>query len=142
MPTVSRPSVRRANRAAMPGGMPKAGAWSSTSLRLTTVWSDIRQRLHQLLDRIRGLRQLGALVVLEVDLHDLLDPLGAELHRHAHEQAVDPELALAQSRARQHALLVVDDRVDHLGYRGRGGVERRALLQQLDHLGAAVARAL
>ena len=69
-------------------------------------------------------------------------PVGAEADRDADEQAVDPVLALAEGRAGQDALLVEHDRVDHLHRGGRRRVERRAVLEQLDHLGAAVARAL
>ena len=85
-----------------------------------------------------------ALVVGELELDDLLDPAGAELHRHADVEAVDPVLALEQRRARQDALLVEEDRVDHLRDRRArrvpgGGAEQlhdlaAALRGALDHL--------
>ena len=59
------------------------------------MWSDVRQRLHQLLDRIRRLRQLLALGIVQVDLDDLLDSLGAEANRDADEEALESELTLA-----------------------------------------------
>src|SRR6185437_9814073 len=79
--------------------------------------SETRHRVDQLLHRSRRLLELLLLVRLELDLHDLLDALAAQAHRHADEQAVHAELALAERGARQHALLVVEDRVDHLRHR-------------------------
>ena len=52
------------------------------------------------------------------------------------------ELAGQQDGARQDALPVAQDRVDHLEGRCRGRVERRAGLEQGDDLGAAVRSAL
>ena len=82
-----------------------------------------------------------ALLLAEVELDDLLDAAGAELDRHAHVETVDAVLALEQRRAREHALLVEDDRVDHL----RRGCARRVpgrRAEQVHDLAAALARAL
>jgi hypothetical protein len=49
---------------------------------------------------------------------------------------------LAQRGAREQALAVEEDRLDHLDHRGGWGVERRPAAQQLDHLGPAVPGAL
>jgi hypothetical protein len=51
----------------------------------------------------------------ERDLDDLLHAARAELHRHADEEIVDAVLALQEHRARQDLLLVLEDRLDHLG---------------------------
>ena len=78
------------------------------------------------------------LVGRQLDLEDALHAAPPEDHGHADEQARRAELALEEDGARQHALPVAQDRVDHLE-RGRGrGVERGAGLQQRDDLGAAV----
>ena len=69
-------------------------------------------------------------------------PARAEDDRHADEQAVGPELALEQDGARQDALAIEQDRLDHLERRRGRGVERRAGLEQGDDLGAAVGRPL
>src|SRR3954451_21796202 len=64
------------------------------------------------------------LLVAEVELDDLFDPAGAELHGDAHIEAVDAVLALEIRGAREHAALVQHDRVDHLGSRCAGRVPR------------------
>src|SRR5690349_23915722 len=71
--------------------------------------SEVGHRVHQLLDRGRRGLELLLLGRLEVEVDDLLHALLAEPHRHAHEQVVDAELALAQRGAGKHALLVMDD---------------------------------
>src|SRR5688572_29185790 len=92
-------------------------------------------------DGVRGLVECRPLVVAQVELDDRLDASRAELHRHAHVEPVDPVLALEVCRAREHALLVEHDRVDHLrGRRARCVPGRRA--EQLDDLAAAFRRAL
>ena len=69
-------------------------------------------------------------------------PLAPELARHAEEQALHAVLALEPRGARQDALLVVHDRLGHLHRAGRRRVVRRAGLEVLHDLGAAVARAV
>ena len=51
-------------------------------------------------DGVGRLAERRLLRLVEVDLEDLLDPLRAELHRHAHVEAVDAVLALEVGRAR------------------------------------------
>ena len=66
-------------------------------------------------------------------------PDATEPHRHAHVQAIDPELAVEVRGAGQDHVPVVEDGVDHLVH-GRGGrVERAAGLEQRHDLGATVA---
>ena len=73
----------------------------------------------------------------EVELDDLLDAARAELDRDAHVEAVDPVLALEVRGAREHALLVEHDRVDHLRRRGARRVPGRRA-EQVDDLAAAL----
>ena len=68
-------------------------------------------------------------------------PVRAELHRHAHVEAVDPVLALEVRGAGQHALLVEQDRVDHLRRGGARRVPGRGA-EQLHELAAALGGAL
>jgi hypothetical protein len=69
-------------------------------------------------------------------------PLEPSLHRHANEQSVDAVFAFQVRGAGQNLLLVFEDRLHHLGGRGRRGVVGAAGLQVLNDLGAAVAGAL
>ena len=68
-------------------------------------------------------------------------PPDAELDGNAHVQAVDAVLALEQRRARQDALLVEQDRVDHLRH-GRAGRVPGRRSEQVHDLAAALPRAL
>ena len=54
-------------------------------------------RVDQLSHRVGGAVQVGALLLGQVDLDDLLDTVLAELHRYTDEQPVDPVLALTQA---------------------------------------------
>src|SRR6185369_12081150 len=105
------------------------------SKNLATV-SDL-EHVHELLHCRRRLVQGGALGVGELDVPDLLDPLGSELGGHAHVQALDAELALQVAAAGQDLVLVLQYRVHHL--RGGGGwrVIRGSRLEEGDDLGAA-----
>src|SRR5579862_1052099 len=100
-----------------------------------------RQDADDLTDGLGARPQRGALVIGEVELDDLLDALRAELHRHAHVQAVDAVLALEVRRARKHALLVQHDRVDHLRRRRARRVPG-GRAEQVDELAAALRGAL
>src|SRR5205823_13349856 len=62
--------------------------------------------------------------------------------RRSSDLVLDPVLALEVGRAGQDALAVEQDRVEHLHHAGRGRVEGRAGLEQVDDLGAALARPL
>src|SRR5439155_1149100 len=54
-------------------------------------------------------------LLAQVELDDLLDTSGAELHRSAHVEPVDAVLALELCGARQDALLVLAHRVERIG---------------------------
>src|ERR671918_1385694 len=98
--------------------------WRSTSFPL--------QDAHDLADR-RGRRPYHLLLLgRQLQLDDLLDPSGAQLRGHAHVEASDPVLALEVRGARQHALLVEADGVDHLGRRGARRIPRRGPEQAHD----------
>ena len=101
-----------------------------------------RHRLDEIAHGAGRLVQRRALGVGQAQLEDLLDAGRAELDRHADEEAVDPVLALEQHAARQDALLVEQDRVDHLDDRRARRVVGAAGLEQADDLGAAVGGAL
>src|SRR6478672_24455 len=72
------------------------------------------QHADDLADGVGGLPERFLLDLVEVDHVDLLDPGDAELHRHAHVEPVDAVLALEVGGAREDALLVEHDRIDHL----------------------------
>src|SRR5437868_4730243 len=81
-----------------------------------------------------GLLERAALGRVQLDLDDPLDAAGAEHDRHSDEQVLDAVLALEVCRAGQDPLAVEQDRVEHLHHPGRGGVEGRAGLEQVDDL--------
>src|ERR1700691_3953457 len=98
-------------------------------------------RGHRLPDGVRALREVRALGRRELDLVDFLQATPSELAWDAEEEIPHPILPFEPGGARQHTLLVPDDRFDHLD-RGRGRcVVRRPGLEMLDDLGAAIARA-
>src|SRR5512140_2341425 len=99
-------------------------------------------RRHRLAHRIGALRERRALVVGERHLEDLLEPGSAQLARHAKEYSGLPVLTLQPCGTWQNALLIERDRFAHLHDRRRRRVERRARLQILHDLGAAVAGAI
>src|SRR5215212_10017031 len=74
-----------------------------------------------LADGVGGVLEGPVLVVAQLELDDLLDAGGAELHRDTHVQAVDSVLAVEEGRAREEPLLVEQHSVDHL----RAGRPRR-----------------
>src|SRR5581483_9638767 len=81
------------------------------------------QLVRELLDRRRRALERRRLLGGQRDLQDLLDPAPPELHRHPHEEPLDPVLALQVRRARQDLPLVLQDGLDHLDdRRGRGVV--------------------
>src|SRR5688500_16060853 len=98
------------------------------------------ENAHRLAHRLGALAKNGALLRREPDFDDLLEPLSPKLARDAEEKAGHSVLALEPGGARQHTLLVANDRFRHLHRRGRGRVVRGARLQKFDDLGAAVAR--
>src|SRR5262249_24913108 len=73
-----------------------------------------REHPDDVADGVGGGAERFLLRVVQLDLVDLPDPGGAELHRDAHVEAVDAVLALEVRGAREDALLVEHDRVDHL----------------------------
>ena len=82
----------------------------------------------------------GALGAVELDLDDALDALGADHHRHADIEILHAVFAVEPGGAGQHALLVAQIAFRHRDGGGRRRVEGRAGLEQVDDLGAAVAR--
>src|SRR6188474_2293375 len=123
---------------------PAAGiGWATTTRGFCgKSWLEVRHRVHELADGSGGLLQVLQLLVRELDLDDLLDSALAELHRHADEEAIDPELPVTQGGAGEDPLLVEHNRVDHLRDGSRWRIVGRAGLQQLDDLGAAIASTL
>src|SRR5262245_29495790 len=93
---------------------------------------------HQLPHRVGRVVERRLLVGAELNRDDPLHAARTQDHRHADEEPVDAVLALQEGRARQDALPVAEDRLDHLERRGRRGIERGARLQQPDDLGPAV----
>jgi predicted MFS family arabinose efflux permease len=84
----------------------------------------------------------AATTVREVDLEDALHAVPAEDHRHAHEQVARPEFSTEQDGARQDALAIEQDRLDHLEHTGGRRVIRGPGLEQRDDLGPSVGGAL
>src|SRR5947208_802066 len=83
-----------------------------------------------------------ALVLVQLDLDDPLDAVGAQDAGDADEVAADAVLLVAVDGAGEDALLVADDRLGHLHGGGGGGVVGAAGLEQADDLGPAGAGAL
>ena len=69
-------------------------------------------------------------------------PVASELAGHAEEEILHAVLAFEPRGARQNASLIVDDRFGHLHRARRRRVVRRAGLEVLHDLGAAVAGAV
>ena len=90
-------------------------------------------------DGRRGGIERRLLVSSQLDLEDALHPARTEDDRDADEQVLGPEFALEQHGARQNALAIEQDRLDHLEGRCCGGVVGRAGLEQGNDLRAAVA---
>src|SRR4029077_10009567 len=67
---------------------------ASQNRRTLPVTSRVPEHSDELANRVGAASELCLLGSGELDLDDLLDPLGAELTRHAHEDPVDPVLAL------------------------------------------------
>src|SRR5574338_339859 len=115
-------------------------AWYSwTFIVASTLELDLGHELADVLDR--GVEE-PALIGVELDLEHLLDAPGAEHARDADVEPVDAVLALAQARAGEHALLVLQDGLGHLDGARRGRDERGAGLEQVHDLAARVLRAL
>src|ERR1039457_1969548 len=98
--------------------------------------------VHQFLHSRGALLQHGHLLRQELHLVDVLDAARAQFHRHSHEQAVNPVFAFQVSGARQHLLLVFEDRPGHLDRGGRRRVVGAAGLEIFHDLCAALARAV
>src|SRR5690349_19164888 len=107
-PGMDSPQEMKSTLSAMPTPFvfDPVGGPASGSVRRTL--SEVGHRVHELLHGGRRLLQLLLLVRVEVEVDDLLHALLAEPHRHAHEEVVDAELALAERGAGEHALLVED----------------------------------
>src|SRR5512139_3673247 len=115
----------------------------SDSRRATASESEPVDRLAKLLDRRRRPLQRLGLVRGQLELDDLLHPVGAELGGQADEEAVAPVvLSARQDSAGKDHLLVEHDRFAHLDGRGRWGVEGGPRLQQGDDLRPPLRRPL
>src|SRR5258705_7516967 len=86
-----------------------AAAIERNSRRLSVMWPPGALHLDDIDELFDGgCRFLERRVFLgrQLDLHDVLDAAGAELHRHADEQIANPVFALQEDRTRQDLLLV------------------------------------
>src|SRR5579872_1896289 len=99
-------------------------AWYSCSFIALPL--DQRDVLADALDRFV---ERGPLDALERDLVDPLHAAGPEDRRHADVQILDPILAGQICRQRDHALAVLQDRLDHLADRRPRREERAAGLE-------------
>src|SRR4026207_1731373 len=77
------------------------------------------QLVDELADRGGRLVEGGLLVLLQLDLDDLLDPVASELDRHPDVEALGAVLPVQVRGAGQDLLLVLADRLHHL-HRGGG----------------------
>src|SRR6478609_5667937 len=126
-----------------PNSLSTALAWYSWMfmgpLSLAEIGRDLLASLDQAFHRGDRLVELGAFGARQVELDDAL---GANHHRHADVKPLHAVLAVQPGGAGQHALLVEQVALRHRdGGRSRR-VERRAGLEQVDDLGAAVAGAV
>src|SRR6188508_1907658 len=125
-----------------PNSFSTALAWYSWMfiglLSLAQIGRDLLTGFDQAFHRVGGLVELGALGAGQLKLDDALDALGADHHRHPDIKPLDAIFAVQPCRAGQHALLVEQKALRH---RDRGGgrrIERRAGLEQVDDLCAAI----
>src|SRR5215470_10814368 len=93
-------------------------------------------------DGLGRLFEHGTFGAVQLNLDDALDALCADHGGYADVKVLDPVLAVEVGRARKDALLVLEKALRHGDGRRRRRVEGRAALEQVDDLGAAVARAL
>src|SRR4051812_5603639 len=135
-------SATRPTTAASQASHVASTARASPRAAPATPDASVAHNADKLADGARGPLELRLLLVGQADLDDPVEAGGAQLARHAHEDPAEAVLALEQRGARQHAVLVEHDRVDHLAGRRRRRVVRRAGLEVAHHLGTAVAGAL
>ena len=74
--------------------------------------------------------------LVQLQLKDLLDTLGAQHHRHTDVDVLDTVLTGQVGRGRQDFLLIVENRATHVDTGRRGSVVSRAGLEQFDDLAA------
>src|SRR5262249_50405337 len=126
--------------------MPEVPSHAAPQPRGVALIGEIRRDLHASLDQARHrlgrLLEHGALGAAELDFDDALDPFCADHRGYADIEVLDPVFAVEVGGARQHALLVAQKALRHGHGRRRRRIEGRAALEQVDDLGAAVARAL
>src|SRR6202050_4737080 len=85
----------------------------------------------------RGARLCGRLVQrrfflgLELDLDNLFDAFGAELHRNANKQTAKSVFTFEVSSAGQDFFLILQDSFDHFEHGGRGSVISRSCFQHV-----------
>src|SRR6202050_2359426 len=85
----------------------------------------------------RGARLCGRLVQrrfflgLELDLDNLFDAFGAELHRNANKQTAKSVFTFEVSSARQDFFLILQNRFDHFEHGSRRGVIGRTCFEQV-----------
>src|SRR5919107_1694064 len=113
-----------------------SGLRSSADSRLAV------QYLHEISHGLGAVVQVPQFFVGEAELDDVFDARGAELDGEADEEVVYSVLALQVGCAGEDALLVEQDRVDHLGCGCGWRVEGAPALEEADDLGPALAGAL
>src|SRR5215831_630649 len=96
----------------------------------------------QLLHRSRAFIQPGLLFQRQFDLDDLLNSLRTQLYRYTNIQPVDAVFPLQIGGAGENLLLVLQNRLNHLGCCGGWSVIGRPGLQIFHDLGATVTRTL
>src|SRR5689334_18034742 len=106
------------------------------------IRSDLLAGLDQPLHRLRRFLERVTFRAVERNFDDALDALAADHHRHADVKILDAVFAVEPGRGRHHALLVEKVALRHRDGRRSRRIERRARLEQIDDLRAAVRGAL
>src|SRR3954454_2395544 len=118
----------------------------ATSAAMTILLRQMRRdalaRIHQALHGLGGFLEHATLGAIEMNLHDALDALGSDHRRHADIEVLDSVFAVQVRGAGQDALLVLEIALRHRDRGRRGRIKRRAALEQVYDLSAAVSRAL
>src|SRR5262249_22870467 len=109
---------------------------------LAEIGRDRLAGVDQRRQRLRRLVENAALRTIELNLDYTLNALGTNDRRHADVKVLDSVFTVEIGGAGQGAFLVLEIALNHGGGGGRRRIERRAGLEQVDDIGAAVAGAL
>src|SRR6201999_4331743 len=114
-------------------------AFPNHALAAEQVGRDLLAGVDQALDGADRLVEGFAILAGKLDLDNALHALAADHDGHADIHVLHAVFAIEIGGAGHHALLVAQIALGHRDRRGRRRIERRAGLQEVDDLGAAIA---